>query len=95
MWNAINNVEGRLGFSSLAVLPVLGSAYNAASRYRSASPVAGNLLGGTCLWITVATALIWNTWWINKRGAKGVRDYLLPMRETGEGTRTKFVWEKR
>jgi len=92
MWNAINNVEGRLGFSALTVVAVLTSVINATNKYYGSLPLAGYLLGGTCVWLTIATGLIWNTWWINKRGVK--RDYLLPMKESGEASPTRFIWEK-
>jgi len=95
LWNSINNVEGRLGFSALTVVVVLTSVYNAARKYYLALPTAGYVLGGSCVWITIATGLIWNTWWINKRGATKARDYLLPMKERGDESPTKFLWENR
>ena len=96
MWNAINNVEGRIGLACTTVLAVLVSAGKAAGVYKgSGVKGAGIILGATLGWITVATGLVWNTWWINRRGQEGRRDSLVPMKVRGEETMTKFVWEKR
>ncbi|GMH67826.1 hypothetical protein TrST_g13516 [Triparma strigata] len=89
VWNTINNVEGRLGVSALTVIAVLGSALNAGRNYFAVSKPAGYMLSATCGWLSIATVLIWNTWWINKRDGK--RDTLLPKKD---GRRTQFVFEK-
>ncbi|KAL1503974.1 hypothetical protein AB1Y20_010390 [Prymnesium parvum] len=64
-WNTINNVERRLGAAVPGVACVWASVLFAASRYYEASPLAGVLLGVTAVWITVAGALVADTWRIN------------------------------
>lgn len=64
-WNTINNVEGRTGAAVPGVALVWLSAVLAAQQYFAVSQQAGLLLGGTLLWITVAGALVADTWRIN------------------------------
>jgi len=64
-WNTINNVERRLGAAVPGVLCVWASALFAAYTYYQVVPLAGQLLLPTCLWITVAAALIIDTWRVN------------------------------
>eukprot|EP00966_Prymnesium_polylepis_P301326 6962282-Prymnesium_polylepis.1 len=56
-WNTVNNVERRMGAAVPGVACVLASALFAASQYFEAAPLAGNLLGLTTVWITVAGLL--------------------------------------
>lgn len=62
--------------SALLVLGVVLSALNAGRKYAVVSNKAGVMLTATVGWLSIATCLIWNTWWINKR--EGKRDVLLP-----------------
>jgi len=64
-WNTINNVERRLGAAVPGVLCVWASAVVAAYSYYQVVPLAGQLLGATCLWLTIAAALITDTWRVN------------------------------
>lgn len=64
-WNTVNNVERRLGAAVPGVLCVWASVIFAAYTYYQAVPLAGQLLLPTCLWITVAAALIADTWRVN------------------------------
>eukprot|EP00913_Durusdinium_trenchii_P014194 g13320.t2 len=59
-WNTVNNVERRLG-----VLCVWASALFASYAYYQVVPLAGELLLPTCLWLTVAAALVTDTWRVN------------------------------
>eukprot|EP00930_Biecheleria_cincta_P004944 TRINITY_DN105873_c0_g1_i1.p1 TRINITY_DN105873_c0_g1~~TRINITY_DN105873_c0_g1_i1.p1 ORF type:complete len:299 (+),score=49.74 TRINITY_DN105873_c0_g1_i1:39-935(+) len=64
-WNTINNVERRLGAAVPGVLCVWASALLAAYSYYQVRPEAGQLLLPMCLWITVAAALVTDTWRVN------------------------------
>jgi benzodiazapine receptor len=97
VWNTINNTERRLGASVLGVLCVWCSAVFAATQYYAVDPLAGKLLGATCIWLTVASTLITTTWLINpvevssSSGGK-VLDKLYPVKS--DKIQTKFVFEE-
>lgn len=88
VWNTINNTEKRYGAAVIGVLCVVLSAANAAYQYSTVDPVAGQLLGGTCLWLVTAAALITDTWRLNPTES-GERVPLYPVK--GEAD-TFFLW---
>jgi len=93
IWNTINNTERRYGTSVIGVVGVWFSAVHAAYQYSRISPLAGRLLGATCIWLTIAALLIGQTWRLNPSLVNGQeRDSFLPMIRTGEESRTKFIW---
>lgn len=65
IWNTINNVEKRLGAAVPGVLCVWASALLAAYAYYQALPLAGQTLLPLCVWLTVASALVTDTWRVN------------------------------
>jgi tryptophan-rich sensory protein len=89
VWNTINNTEKRYGASVTGVLCVLASLLNAASQYYNVDPLAGNLLGLTVIWLSVATSLITATWQLNPNPVTGEKDPLYPVK--GEAM-TEFEW---
>lgn len=91
VWNTINNAERRYGASVVGVLMVLASAVNASIQYGSVLPLAGKLLGVTCIWLTVATTLITDTWRLNPVDVGGAsrRVPLYPVKGEAE---TGFLW---
>lgn len=88
VWNTVNNTEKRYGAAVVGVAGVVVSAAGAASQYATVDPLAGNLLGGTCLWLVTAAALIADTWRLNP-AANGERVPLYPVKGEAE---TSFVW---
>lgn len=88
VWNTINNTEKRYGASVAGVLCVLTSAANAAYQYSTVDPLAGKLLGATCIWLVVASALITDTWRLNP-AENGERVPLYPVKGEAE---TSFMW---
>ena len=70
-WNCVNNVERRLGAAVPGVACVWASVLFATTQYASVSPLAGQLLGLTAVWISVAGLLIADTWRINSAEAGG------------------------
>jgi len=91
-WNTINNVERRIGASVPGVLCVLTSAAFASYQYYLVDPLAGKLLGATCIWLSIASALIADTWRLNPKDvATGKKDPLYPVKGDAE---TKFFFEK-
>lgn len=88
VWNTINNVEKRYGASVTGVLCVVTSLLNAAYQYYTVDPLAGNLLGLTVIWLSVASSLITATWELNP-DISGERDPLYPV--VGE-SKTEFIW---
>lgn len=93
IWNTINNTERRYGTSVLGVAAVWVSAVHASYQYYRLSPMAGRLLGGTCIWLSIAAALIIQTWRLNPSSIQGwKRDPFLPMVTHGEKSRTQFTW---
>jgi len=91
VWNTINNTEKRYGAAVVGVLMVLLSAVHASFRYYAVLPMAGKLLGLTCVWLSVASALITDTWRLNPVDVDGVlkRVPLFPVK--GEA-KTSFLW---
>lgn len=89
-WNTINNIEKRLGASVLGVLFVLTSAVFASYQYYQIDPYAGKLLGGTCIWLSIASLLIIDTWRLNPNEATGNRFPLYPVKGDAE---TRFFFE--
>ena len=83
-WNTVNNVERRLGAAVPGVLCVWASALAASYAYFQVDPFAGQLLLPTCLWLTVAAALVTDTWRVNNTSGA---EPLFPYRGT---TQTKF-----
>ena len=64
-WNTINNIENRLGTASLGVLFVLLSVYLTTYEYYKIFPMAGYILSPSCLWLSIATVLVFTIWKIN------------------------------
>ena len=93
VWNTINNTEKRYGASVIGVLIVLATAVNASIQYYQVLPLAGKLLGLTCVWLSVATALITDTWRLNPvsvdDGGEMKRVPLYPVKGEAE---TGFLW---
>eukprot|EP01038_Epipyxis_sp_PR26KG_P010788 gene10788-14485_t len=66
-WNTINNVDNRLGTAALGVLFVLASAFYATYTYYKQLPIAGIILAPSCVWLSVATALVFSIWRVNMK----------------------------
>lgn len=90
VWNTINNTERRMGASVVGVGTVWLSVVYATVRYWEVDPLAGKLLGLTALWITIASALVTDTWRLNP-GDDGKLDPLYPVVGDAE---TKFFFEE-
>lgn len=88
-WNTINNVERRLGASVIGVYLVFLSSLLASYLYFLVSPLAGKLLGLTCIWLAIASALVTQTWRLNLVEG-GSKDKLYPV--VGK-VKTRFVFE--
>jgi tryptophan-rich sensory protein len=65
-WNFVTNKEKMLGVSAVGVLFVLSSAWFAIYQYYSVLPTAGFVLMPLGIWLSIATALVWSIWDINK-----------------------------
>jgi len=89
IWNTINNAEKRYGTSVLANTFTYLSAVYASLSYGIVDPLAGKLLGLTCVWLTIASCLITQTWRLNLDD-NGKKDSILPMKGKGEKSPTKF-----
>lgn len=89
VWNTINNTERRYGVAVTGVVAVLASKVFAAFQYYNVNALAGKLLGGTCIWLTVATALIAATWRLNPDPATGKPEPLYPVKGA---VKTQFLW---
>jgi len=89
VWNTINNTERRYGVAVTGVVAVLCSKAFAAYQYYQVNQTAGKLLGATCIWLTVATALIAATWRLNPNPSTGKPEALYPVKGS---TTTKFLW---
>mmetsp|Transcript_24022 Transcript_24022/g.40115 ORF Transcript_24022/g.40115 Transcript_24022/m.40115 type:complete len:301 (+) Transcript_24022:57-959(+) len=81
-WNSINNVEQRLGTAALGVLFVVGSVFNAVRKYYEVSPTAAYILAPSCVWLSVATALIFAIWRVNY--SEWNEPSFLPSKEEGK-----------
>jgi benzodiazapine receptor len=88
IWNTINNTEKRYGAAVIGVVCVVLSAVNAAFQYSTVDAFAGKLLGGTCVWLVTAAALITDTWRLNPTES-GKRVPLYPVKGEAE---TSFQW---
>jgi tryptophan-rich sensory protein len=64
-WNTINNVEKRLGTAVLGVAFVWASAVYATYLYYKTLPLAGKILAPSCVWLTVASLLVYSIWRMN------------------------------
>ncbi len=91
IWNTINNTEKRYGTSVVGISFVYVSALHAAWQYYQVDPLAGKLLGATAIWLTIASALIIQTWRLNLND-DGELESLLPMKVDGEKSKTQFDW---
>jgi benzodiazapine receptor len=92
IWNTVNNVEKRVGAAAGGVLCVLLSAINAAYQYYQAEPFAGNMLGLTIVWLSIAASLVNAIRLLNPDKATGEIKALYPV--TG-GVETEFAWLKK
>jgi translocator protein len=90
VWNTINNVERRYGASVVGVYFVWLSKALASFMYYSVNPRAGKLLSLSLVWLTIASALVTQTWRLNPM-SDGKLDQLYPTRRSGESG-TKFLW---
>lgn len=67
-WNYVNNTQQKLGFAAIVVTScVWTSAAGLAFLYFKALPVAGFTILPLCIWLTIATALVWSIWDLNGR----------------------------
>jgi translocator protein len=64
-WNTINNVEKRLGTAVLGVSFVWASAVYATKLYYETLPLAGKVLAPSCVWLTIASFLVYSIWRMN------------------------------
>jgi len=78
-WNNINNVEKEAGLAVSGVCVVLASVFSATVAYYRASPAAGLILLPSCVWIGIATCLVYSIWRIN-----GAKEPLLPVKRFGD-----------
>jgi benzodiazapine receptor len=90
-WNTINNVERRTGAAVPGVSVVWLSTIFAARQFYDVSPLAGQLLGLTAVWITVAGVLVADTWRINTEVAP---EPLYPYKRQGRRSQTRFSFEE-
>ena len=65
VWNTINNTERRHGTSVVANVFTYLTAVYASLSYGAVRPLAGKLLGLTCVWLTIASCLFTQTWLIS------------------------------
>lgn len=86
-WNTVNNVEGRTGAAVPGVALVWLSTVFAAGQFYDVSPMAGLLLGLSAVWITVAGALVTDTWRINSALDA---EPLYPYKRRGMRSATRF-----
>jgi benzodiazapine receptor len=81
-WNTINNVEKRLGTAVLGVSFVWASALYATYLYYKTLPLAGKVLFPSCVWLTVASFLVFSIWRMNSIYLND-RPSLFPSKEEG------------
>ena len=89
-WNTVNNVERRTGAAVPGVTLVWLSTLFAAKQFYDVSPLAGELLAVTAVWITVAGALVADTWRINNAVNP---EPLYPYKAKGMRSQTRFFFE--
>jgi translocator protein len=92
IWNTVNNVEKRYGPAALGVGMVWGSAVNAAYQYYQVDAMAGQLLGLTLVWLTIAAALVGTIWQLNPDPTTGQVELLYPVKGN---VQTEFAWLKK
>lgn len=90
-WNTINNVERRMGAAVPGVVCVWLSTLFAVKQYYDVAPLAGGLLAVSAVWITVAGALVADTWRINN---ELVPEPLFPWKKKGRRSETRFFFEE-
>ena len=67
-WNYINNTQQKMGFAAVVVTScVWTSAAALALLYFKTLPAAGFTILPLCIWLTIATALVWSIWDLNGR----------------------------
>lgn len=86
-WNTINNVEKRLGTAVLGVSFVWASALYATNLYYKTLPLAGKILFPSCVWLSVASLLVYSIWRMNSIYLDE-KSSLFPSKE--EGPRSKW-----
>lgn len=86
-WNTINNVEKRLGTAVLGVSFVWASALYATKLYYETLPLAGKILFPSCVWLSVASLLVYSIWRMNSIYLDE-KSSLFPSKE--EGPRSKW-----
>lgn len=80
-WNHCNNVEKNLGMAVPGViLGCFGSGVMVTAAYYMADADAGTLLSPMCVWLAIASALVYSIWDINP-GPDGDRVPLVPVKE--------------
>ena len=89
-WNTVNNVERRTGAAVPGVTLVWLSTLFAAKQFYDVSPLAGGMLAVTAVWITVAGALVADTWRINNAVTP---EPLYPYKAKGMRSQTRFWFE--
>jgi len=87
VWNTINNVEQRYGAAVPGVYCVWLTKALAAWQFYQVVPIAGQLLGVTLVWLTIASALVTATWRLNP-----VDDDRLDTLYPNQSKQTKFAW---
>ena len=86
-WNTINNVEKRLGTAVLGVSFVWASALYATNLYYKTLPLAGKILFPSCIWLSIASLLVYSIWRMNSIYLDE-KSSLFPSKE--EGPRSKW-----
>lgn len=67
-WNYINNKQQKMGFAATVITSgVWTSAACLAAVYYKTVPTAGLIILPLCIWLTIATALVWSIWDLNGR----------------------------
>jgi tryptophan-rich sensory protein len=64
-WNTINNVDKEYGVAALSMVFVVSSVYSAGYAYFQVSQKAGLILAPSCVWISIASFLVYSTWRMN------------------------------
>jgi translocator protein len=89
-WNTVNNIERRYGTSVTGVFFVWLANVVASYMYYKVKPLAGMLLGVTTIWLTIASALTFQTWRLNPIDG-GKLDPLYPVIRPTQ-PRSQFLW---
>ena len=66
-WNSINNVDKEYGVATLSMFFVVSSVYLADWAYFTVSRKAGLILAPSCVWISIASFLVYSIWKLNDR----------------------------